>query len=187
MHAEAFELLERSRSRCLADLLVSKKIGLSSEKDQRLYGEWMKFQTEISRLQSEVFSVKSKADRESYAEKISKTEREIGKLEREQQELVNRMKRESPKLLDLTVSKPVSLEALQQDMKQHHYEVLQYLELEHALILWHISSAAVHVRNIFFPRSALITKVAALRKSLSNREAKFDDKAARELFLFLIQ
>jgi CHAT domain-containing protein len=166
---------------------MSKKIALSSKKDQRLYGEWMKFQTEISKLQSELFSVKSKADRERYAEIISKMEQEIGKLEREQQELVTRMTRENPKFLDLTASKPVSLEALQQDMKKHHYEVLQYLVLEHGLILWHISNRSVHVRNIFFPRSELITKVAALRSSLSDRNAKFDDKAAREMFLFLVQ
>ena len=97
------------------------------------------------------------------------------------------MTTETPRLHNLVVSTPASLKALQQSMREERYEMLQYLVLEHGLILWHIAPDSVFVRNVFLPRTEVIGKVAALQKSLSNRHARFDETAARELFLFLIQ
>jgi CHAT domain-containing protein len=45
----------------------------------------------------------------------------------------------------------------------------------------------VFVRNVFLPRTELMKKVGALQKSLADRNAKFDETSARELFLFLLQ
>src|SRR5262249_32446537 len=56
-----------------------------------------------------------------------------------------------------------------------------------ALIVWHISAGAITVRNVFLPRSELAGKLAALRESVANRNSRFDETTARELFLFLIQ
>jgi len=72
-------------------------------------------------------------------------------------------------------------------MRQEKFEVLEYLVTETAVILWHIDGDGVHVRNVFLPRSELLAKVAALQKSLSDRNNAFDRKTARELYLFLIQ
>jgi CHAT domain-containing protein len=87
----------------------------------------------------------------------------------------------------LVVSDPVSLARLQQTMRDERFEVLQYLVLEHGVILWHISGDAVHVRNVFLPRVEVIAKVAALRRSLADRNAIFDEATAKELFLYLVQ
>ena len=65
--------------------------------------------------------------------------------------------------------------------------MLEYLVLEHAVILWHISADAVRVRNVFLPRSQLMEKVRKLGDSLSDRNRPFDERTARELFLFLVQ
>jgi CHAT domain-containing protein len=55
------------------------------------------------------------------------------------------------------------------------------------VIVWHIAPDSVTVRNVFLPRSEVIGKVAALQKSLADRNTRFDETTARELFLFLVQ
>ncbi len=96
------------------------------------------------------------------------------------------MSQNTPKLQELLVSEPVSLQQLQASMKQDRYEMLQYLVLEEAVLLWHIQDDAIHVRSVFLPRPELIKKVEQLKKSLG-RDKTFDAQTAKELFLFLIQ
>ena len=90
---------------------------------------------------------------------------------------------EAPRLQNLIVSSPATLAALQQSMRAEHYELVQYLVLEHAVIVWHIGPDSITVRNVFLPRSEVIEKVAALQKSLADRNTRFDETTARELFL----
>src|SRR5262249_46566060 len=72
-------------------------------------------------------------------------------------------------------------------MKQEGFETLSYILRDDQVVLWHFSGDALHVRSVVLPRDQLINKVSALRRSLKDPKAKFDEKIARELFLFLIQ
>ncbi len=185
--AEAFDLMERSRSRGMADLLARKSLSLGGERDQSLYGTVQKEGAEIARLQSNLLIEDSKPDPERSPDTIFRIRQELKKHETEYRRLVDRLAKEAPKARSLVVSEPVSLKALQQAMKRDGYEVLQYLILEHGVILWHISGDAVHVRNVFLPRSELARKVGALRESLSRGDRPFDARSAQELYLFLVQ
>jgi CHAT domain-containing protein len=118
---------------------------------------------------------------------VSQLQTRLRALDGEEQRLMSRAAREAPRLRSLVVSAPVSLKALQQTLREAGCESLQYLVLEDRVVLWHVSADAVHVRNVFLPRTELTTKVAALQKSLSDRESTFDETTAQELFLFLIQ
>ena len=110
--AEAFELLERSRARGMADLLASKPLALSRPKDRELYAESLKMRVQIARLQQELFADRGRADRDRYADRITNREREIHELEAEHRQLLSRMAREAPKLQALVVSEPVPLTAV---------------------------------------------------------------------------
>ena len=176
--AEAFELLERSRARGMADLLASKTLALSRPKDRELYAESLKVRVQIARLQQELFADRGRADRDSYADRITNREGEIHKLETEHRQLLSRMAQEAPKLPVLVVSEPVPLQQLQQFMKRDGYEMPQYLVLESAVLLWHISGDAIQVSSVFLPRSELIKKVEVLRKSLTHRDEVFDEQVA---------
>lgn len=186
-YAEAFELLERSRSRAMADMLASRKVALARPEEQKLYADAVSLRTRVAAAQSELFELASAPDASKHGPRISALQSQIRALESEQQKLTGRIATEAPRLLELVVSRPATLKALQQSMREEHYEMLQYLVLEHAVILWHITADSVFVRNVFLPRSQVITKVAALRNSLVNRNIKFDEATARELYLFLIQ
>jgi CHAT domain-containing protein len=186
-YAEAFELFERSRSRALADLLASRKLGLERPEEQKLYAESTVLRTRIADAQSRLFEIASQRDAAKNAPQMSALQDQIRTLEAQHQKVVARMAVESPRLQNLVTSAPASLKALQQSMREEGYEVLEYLVLEHSIIVWHIAPDSVFVRSVFLPRSEMIGKVAALQKSLADRNARFDETTARELFLFLIQ
>ena len=166
--AEAFELLERSRSRAAACLLASKRLRLSGAVDRDLFGKSLKLKGDVALVQKEVFALRSLSDREMYEEEIAAAEEKIERLEGDCREVMSRIARESPKLQELLVSQPVFLREIQHSMKKDGYEVLYYLVLESSVILWHISGNQVHVRSVFLPRSELINKVTGLRKSLTD-------------------
>jgi CHAT domain-containing protein len=186
-YADAFELLERSRSKALADLLASRQLGLERPEEQQLYAESTLLRTQIADMQSRLFELVSQPDAAKNAAQIGALQGQIRGLEAQYQGVIARMTTEAPRLHNLVASTPASLKALQQSMREERYELLQYLVLEHGVILWHIAPDSVFVRHVFLPRTQVIGKVAALQASLQDRRARFDETAARELFLFLIQ
>lgn len=182
--AEAFELMERSRARAMADLLATRELSLARGTERNLYAESVKLRTSIAMRQTELFRLINSG---ATPERIVAIDREIAGLEEKNRMLATHIAKEAPRLLELTASRPVSLAELQKLMKQERFDILEYLVLEHGIILWHIGPDAVHVRNVFLPRTEVIEKVAALQSSLADRNRQFDQRTARELFLFLIQ
>jgi CHAT domain-containing protein len=186
-NSEAFDLLERSRSRAMADLLQSQELSFTRPEDRRFYAESVKINADISLLQKQLVRYRVDGASQESAEAIANAERQIQKLEGDYQRLQRSIAATGSKLQELMVSKPASLQALQQSMKEDGYEALYYLVLPTQIILWHITGDVMNVRSIFLPREELIKKIAGLRKSLVDGTSTFDQQTARELFLFLVQ
>jgi CHAT domain-containing protein len=184
-YAEAFEMFERSRSRSLADLLATRKLGLGRPEEQKLYAESAQLRTEIADAQGRLFELTSQGDAANRSQ-IATLQGQIRALEDRFQKVSSRIAVESPRLQSLLMSTPASLAALQQSMRAERYELLQYLVQDTGVIVWHISADSVFVRNVFLPRDEVIRKVSSLQKSLSDRNAPFDETTAQELFLYLI-
>jgi len=183
-YADAFELMERSRGRAMADLLASRELTVSRPAERALYAETVRLRSAIAKRQSELFG---QINRGAPRAQLDETQADIVRLDESYRQLLARIAREAPQLNGLTVSEPVSLQALQEALRRDNFEVLEYLALEHALILWHISADAVHVRNVFLPRAELQKKADALQNSLSDAKQSFDERTVRELYLYLIQ
>jgi CHAT domain-containing protein len=184
---EAFDLTERSRARSMADLLATRSIDLSGEAERSHYAAWTTLRARIARKQSDLFGlVCNKASQK----KIDAVDAEIASLERDYNLLEARIAAETPRLQQLAMSRPVTLSQLQALAKREKFDVLEYLVLDHAVILWHIGAGATHVRNIFLPRAEAAEKVAALQSCLSTKPPQggaIDQAQARELFLYLVQ
>ena len=180
-------MLERSRSRAMADLIASRKFALARPEEQKLFGETMTLRARIAASQGELFELASAPDAAKHRPRMSILQTQIRNLEADQQKLAQPHRGRRPAAAELVVSEPATLKALQQSMREERYEMLQYLVVESGVILWHIGPDAVSVLNVFLPRTEVIEKVAALQKSLADRNAKFDERTARELFLFLVQ
>lgn len=182
--AEAFDLMERSRARTMADVLAARNLDLGRAEERALYAEAQRLRSEIAARQVSLLTLSSDPQAGAERERIAK---DTALLETQFADLTARMQREAPRLGDLLVSQPASLDAMQKSMREENYEALEYLVLEHAVILWHVSADAVHVRNVFLPRSQVIDKVSSLTASLSDPSQPFDEVSARELYLYLVQ
>lgn len=185
-YAEAFDLLERSKSRAMADLLRSQELELKGPAERKFYADSVNLDAKISSSQKKLFKLRSEGESGG---QIAAIEREIQKLNEDRQNLVKKISTEGLRLRELVAPQTATLAQLQQAMRQDRFEVLSYLVMPSKVILWHISGDAINVRSIYLPRLALIKKVTSLRQSLSERDGgrTFDEQTARELFLFLVQ
>lgn len=186
-YAEAFGLLERSRSRVFTDLLSSRRLDLQRPAEQRLYAEAMLLRTRIGDQQSQLFELTSQRATAASSARVKALQQTIRGLEAQYQAVLTRMGSEAPQLQNLVVSAPATLQQLQQTMRQEKYELFQYQVMETNLILWHITADSVFVRSVFLPRLQLKSKLAALQQGLGTPNAPFNETIARELFLYLIQ
>ena len=182
--AEAFSLLERSKSRAMADLLANKALTLSNANDRALYAASLQLRTRIANQQQQLFELIASGGKQ---EQIAEKNAAILALEEEYRQHQARMAQEAPKTRELTLATSATLAQLQRAMQTERFETLQYLVQETGVILWHIAADSVHVRNVFIPRHELIRKIAALQKSLADRNGKFDEQTAQQLFLYLVQ
>ncbi len=190
-YAEAFALFEESRSRAMADMLVSRPLNLGSTKERTLFSDLQSQRTAIAALQGKLFNLTGAADRDQNGKQIADLEAQIAGLQEKYRLLEARIAREAPKLNELTSSKPVTLDSVQRAAAQGRYDVLYYVVTETNVILWHIGGADVEVKKIFLPHAVLAAKAAALHDSLvaprDSPDAAFNDDVSRQLYLYLVQ
>lgn len=188
-NAEAFDLMERSRSRAMADLLASEPLKLRTPVERDLFSQWMKLREDIAVQQKKLFTLTT--EKGQHAEEIADTKSRISELEAQSEKAQASIAAKAPKLAQLTVSAAVSLSEAQRSAGRDGYDLIYYLMAEPNLVIWDINGQSVKVVSIFLPHAQLSAKVAALRSSLTAHQqdgkAAFDAQTSRELFLFLIQ
>lgn len=189
-HAEAFDLLERSRSRAMADLL-SGSLKMRTPLERDLFSQWMKLKEDIALEQKKLFEMNSEKDRTKHADDIADTKARIAALEQQSEKAQANIAAKAPRLGQLTESPSVSLTDVQASARRDDYDLLYYLVVENNVIIWDINGQGVKVVSVFLPHTQLSAKVASVRQSLVAQEndpnAHFDAETSRELFLFLIQ
>ncbi|MGB9457954.1 MAG: CHAT domain-containing protein [Bryobacteraceae bacterium] len=190
-YPEAFALFERSRSRAMADLLASRLVTLGTAPERTLFSQLETARINIAAQQEKLFDLTSSKTRDQNTQQIVQLESQITAQQQQYDQLESRIAKEAPKLKELTASVPVTLASVQRSAAEGGWDVLYYVVLEHALILWHINGSEIQVKNVFLPHSQLIKKTTTLHYSLLARrdapDAKFDEDTSRQLFLYLIQ
>ena len=190
-YPEAFAIFERSRSRAMADLLASRSLNLGTEQERTLYSQTQALKSNIAAKQETLFNLTGSQNRDQNTKQIVELQGQIGALQQQYAQLEGRIAKEAPKLKELTASEPVTLASVQRSAADGNYDVLYYVVMEHALILWHINGNEVQVKNVFLPHVELIKKTATLHDSLVARreepDARFDEDISRQLYLYLIQ
>jgi tetratricopeptide (TPR) repeat protein len=182
-NAEAFDLMERSRSRAMADLL-SGSLAMRTPLERDLFSQWMKLKEDIALLQKKLFVMNSEQDRDKHADDIADTKARIGALERQSEQAQANIAAKAPRLRQLTESPSVSLADAQMSAKRDDYDLLYYLVVENNIIIWDINEQDVKVVSVFLPHTQLSAKVTSLSQSLvaheSDENAKFDAQTSRE-------
>jgi CHAT domain-containing protein len=183
MYAEAFQMLELSRSRAMAEMLASRKLSLHFPQDQELYSQAVELNSRLAERQSELFNLPRP---EQISDRAKNLQEAIDTLQAQKRALNVRIAEQSPKLQDLVDTQPASLASLQAAARRENYDVLYYLSLGSGLVIWHIDGESVHAINVSYTSSLLADRTQALYKSISDREKTLDEDAAKELFLVLV-
>lgn len=188
-YVEAFDLIESTRARVTADLLSTKSVGLSKPVDRKLFATLALKRAEIASLQTSFFNdiFSPEASGEDNPDAVAKAQTRLTELEEDYQQLLLRIARGTPLAQNVAVSRPASLGAVQNALRQDSADLLYYYLRDTAVILIHIGPDSVHVRNIFLPRFALKEKVAGLVQSMRKQDVPFRSDLSKELFLFLLQ
>ena len=188
-YGEAFDLMESTRARVTADLLSTKSVGLSKPVDRKLFATLALKRAEIASLQTSFFNdiFSPEASGEENPDTTAKAQTRLTELEEDYQQLLLRIARETPLAQNVAISRPASLGAVQNDLRQDSADLLYYYLRDSAVILIHIGPDSVHVRNVFLPRFALKEKVAGLVQSMRKQDVPFRSDLSKELFLFLLQ
>jgi CHAT domain-containing protein len=190
-YAEAFALFERSRSRAMADLLASRPLTLGNDQERALFSELQTLKSNIAAQQEKLFNLTGSQNRDQNTSQIVELQGKVTGLQQQYEQLESRIAKEAPRLKELTAAQPVTLAAVQRAAAEGNYDVLYYVVMEHALILWHIVGNDVEVKNVFLPHIQLIRKTTTIHDSLVARrdaaDARFDEETSRQLFLYLIQ
>ncbi len=212
-YSEAFDLMERSRSRVMSDLLATAHLAFSSPQERSLYGSLLQLRSELAQIQACLFLARSGKKTDSVCRKLrpSKLVSDVKRgavqdnddgsavsvdltglqafqkdLQAQYDAIVDQMAKNIPQLARLVTSQPTSLDKVEKVSARDNSEMLTYVVLENQLIVWHIGPDSVHVRSVFLPRSVLKEKIEQVRRSLVDPKHPYDHKIAHELYLYLI-
>ncbi len=183
-YAKAFDLLERSRARAMAELMNSREVTLNNPEDQALFARSVEVEAKLAAAQNKLFNYSGVGQVES--DELHALQQSVDELQNQYSALQAKIAQQSPKLHQLGEQTPVTLESAQAAAKRGGYDLLYYLCLEDGVVIWHIGGDSQHPVKVYYTRSTLIPRVASWYESLSDSHAKFDEATAKEFFLVLV-
>jgi CHAT domain-containing protein len=184
-YPQAFELIERSRARAMAEMLASRQLSFRTPELQDLFSQSVALRAQIGKAQNSLFDALGSIQVDN--DRVKDLQAKVDALQAQSRALESKIQQQAPKLAENLGGKPpVSLEAAQAAARQGGYDLLYYLSLNDGILVWHIGGDSVHVVKLYYSRLQLTDRVAALRKSLSDSNSTFDESLAGELFLVLV-
>jgi CHAT domain-containing protein len=182
--AEAFRLFELARARGLAELSNIGKDASISQDDLSAIATLLQIEAQLSD------TTRQFADHAVTAEDVPLNDPKLTQLandEARQRGLAEQMQ----PLLARLAARPKPALATRDDLlsaaARANLPVLLYWTTDVAVIGWYVGPQGSKPLNIFLPLGVLREKVAAVRASSNKQGVDFDQTAARELYLFLIQ
>lgn len=181
-YAKAFALLERSRGRAMADLMKSREITLNDPQEQTLFAQSVELEAKLAAAQNKLFNAPSGTS----SDDVETLQHTVDELQAQHRALEAKIAEKAPRLHELVEVTPISLAQAQAAAKRGGYDILYYLVLDDGLLIWHIGGDSQHAVKVYYTRPLLIPRVTSLYKSISDPHFAFDQKAAEEFWLVLI-
>ena len=185
---EAFNYLERAKSRSLLDLLGN-RLKLKESKDKELSQEEMRLQKKMKGLLEKIQKEQSQPEKKQRTV-LTEWKKELEQIRGKYAEFFLRIKRESPELSSLVSMNPLTLKEVQNlldtDTTLLEYYVPDYVNFseDKAVIIWVINKNEYKVVGIRI--SELASIVATFREKIAGLQPDYE-KEAEELYDLLIR
>ena len=183
---EAFDVIERSRSRVLADMLESRPPGFADPRTRALFGDALRLRERIAAEQASMFSGLGVDEADAKDPARVAAEDTLRLHQQAYDELVARMAVQAPGLASLRSSQSASLASVTRAMRAEDFDLLQYMFTPTGLVVWHVGPTGSHVHTVLVPRGHVIQEMTQLADSLRHPEQPFDEASARELFYLMV-
>lgn len=182
--ADAFAAFESMRARGLGELAFAMARPDVGAEDRRWLAELLEIEAKTSAIERRIVAEMVATGRlDAQADKLKALE--VLRAERQAALKTNETARARFDVPEATP--PVTLAALRAATASTGVPVLLYWTTYTNVIVWYVGPDGSDVRTVFLPASVLEEKVRAVLKSSSGHGATpFDEKTARELFLYLL-
>lgn len=185
---EAFNYVERAKSRALLDLLGN-KIKLKKGNGKELSQEERKLQRRITELLEKVQKEQSQP-KERQRSILTVWNKELKKVRKRYSKLLLEMKRKAPELHSLAGVNPLDLNEVQVLIEPDTTLLVYYIYhntvcAEDTILCWVVNKNELFVYSTGTV-SGLFTKINTLREKITNRQPDYD-KEAKELYDLLIR
>ena len=185
-YAEAFTMVERSRSRVLADMLATQPLRSADARANALFAESVALRNRIADNQTRLFAMGGKDESSQKDPVYLTTQKQVREDEAAYQNVLSRARTEAPQVASLTTAATSDFTTLQQAMRDEGFETLQFLRSSSGLVVWHSSAEGSHARSVLVTDRTLFDSIAAMSSSLTDPSLPFDEASARALFLWMV-
>ncbi len=172
---DAFNYLERSRSRSFIDLLGNQKISLKNEGDQETW-------THINTLGSTLDSVRSELG--SYDQPPADLQERFHTLKIQYEEAILEVKQQNPSLSSFIAVNPLNLQGVQ-DLLAPEIGLVSYFLTEDHVYLWLITHTHTIFKHVAIGEQEFLTLITRYRQSVQHLEPV--DEELQKLYGYLIQ
>jgi len=158
---EAYDYMERARSRAFLDMLATRSFALEGEMDEELLERERVLQGRISALRERAVEENAAGD-DGNREVIASVTAEIEKAEAEYAALIKEMQAKSPELSSLVTVNPLTLSDVQ-SLLPADVRIIEYFTTENALFIFSVGKDDFTVYTVDIGKDELSEKISDFR------------------------
>ncbi len=185
-YGEAYTMVERSRSRVLADMLATQPLRSADSRANALFAESVALRKRIADNQTRLFAIGGMDEASQKEPVYVATQKQIRLDEAAYEIVLARARTEAPQVASLTTATTSDFATLQQAMRDEGFETLQFLRSSSGLVVWHSSAEGSHAISVLVTDRMLFGSIDAMSSSLTDPDRPFDEASARALFLWMV-
>lgn len=184
-YEEAFDYMERSRSRAFLDMLGTRNVTVGRESDRELIRREENLRSALTRLSGDEAAVSSGKDSPEVDSKEIRT-RKISDVKKEYGDLIEEINLKNPELASLVSVNPMTLKEVQRLIPEGTRIVEFYTTVEQELFVFSVTRTEMKVRAVNLNRDELLEMVKGLKDSLITFDTEDFQERSKKLYTILM-
>ena len=188
---DAFNYMERARSRAFLDMLGTKGLVVKDEEDKEKIEEVLKLEEKITRERENIFTETTFTGEPTTKEMRDAQSQELEADENKRDKLIDEMKEQNPELASLVSVNPLTLTEVQ-GLIPPEVNILEYFTTDEKLFIFYVSNNNFKVYIVEIGEGELSDKISNFRESIKDPDAFMSNDLtqingnSRELYDLLI-